>query len=251
MTGLSIEEAPLPAARSFNSAAQSRRATGDYGADATELWNQRADEPKQSRMMDKIAMLETAVLAMNRKIEHLQAERKTEDHEIELLQLKLNEVQRHNSVELIEAEDVDMDDDMNLQLDAEMAHLASSIDRLSSEPVLHQSTKDEALTSLAALKTKLAARKQAIGSDDTDVELESSNFSIMDEKPADEGSELPCDGEEAAKKAEDKATEKMARDDAKADRKKKAEEDAEKAKSDNAAAEFKKIEEKEASEVER
>ena len=53
-------------------------------------------------MMDKIAMLESAVLAMNRKIERLQVDRKTEDHELELLQLKLNEVERHSSVDYIE-----------------------------------------------------------------------------------------------------------------------------------------------------
>lgn len=94
------------------------------------MWNQRANEPKQSRMMDKIAMLESAVLAMNRKIERLQVAKKTEDHELELLQLKLNEVQRHSSVEMIEEDEYE-NDQMNLQLDSEMSHLAKSINRLS------------------------------------------------------------------------------------------------------------------------
>lgn len=152
-----------PVKHSFDSAAQTRHASGDYGAQAREVWNQEPDEPKQSRMMDKIAMLETAVLAMNRKIERMQVDKKTEDHEIELLQMKLNEVQRHSSVEMI-SEDED-NDQMNLQLDSEMAHLKSSIDRLSHAPVVHQSIKDEALTNLAQIKSKIRSHKQKIYGD--------------------------------------------------------------------------------------
>lgn len=158
-------------------------------------------------MMDKIAMLETAVLAMNRKIEHLQADRKTEDHEIELLQLKLNEVERHSSVEMIDEEYED-NDVMDLQLDAEMTHLRSSIDRLSRAPVVHQSMKDEALNNLAQVSTKIAAHKKTLTGnqqDDENVELDSSNFAIMDVNQDDEAEELPCDGEEDSKKAEEKA----------------------------------------------
>ena len=145
--------------------------------------------------MDKVAMLETAVLAMNRKIERLRADRRTEDHEIELLQLKLGEVERHGSVGAIAGDSVDgaFADEMNVQLDAEMARLSHSIDRLAAAPVVLQTTKDDALKSLAQIdehKAALAGAEE--GDDDENVELgvSSSNFSIM---PTDEADDVPCD----------------------------------------------------------
>ena len=151
--------------------------------------------------MDKIAMLETAVLAMNRKIERLRADRKTEDHEIELLQLKLGEVERHGSVDAIAGDSVGggFADEMNVQLDAEMARLSHSIDRLAAEPVVRQATEDDALKSLAQIQGKIDEHKAAVagdnaeeGDDDENVELgvASSNFSIM---PTDEADDVPCD----------------------------------------------------------
>ena len=147
--------------------------------------------------MDKVAMLETAVLAMNRKIERLRADRRTEDHEIELLQLKLGEVARHGSVGAIAGDSVDgaFADEMNVQLDAEMARLSHSIDRLAAAPVVLQTTKDDALKSLAQIdeqKAALAGAGAEEGDDDENVELgvSSSNFSIM---PTDEADDVPCD----------------------------------------------------------
>ena len=151
--------------------------------------------------MDKVAMLETAVLAMNRKIERLRADRRTEDHEIELLQLKLGEVERHGSVGAIAGDSVDgaFADEMNVQLDAEMARLSHSIDRLAAAPVVLQTTKDDAPKSLAQIQGKIDEQKAALagavaeeGDDDENVELgvSSSNFSIM---PTDEADDVPCD----------------------------------------------------------
>ena len=92
---------------------------------------------------------------------------------------------------------------MNLQLDSQMAHLRSSIERLASHPVLTQPAKDQALTSLAVLKAKLAAHKQAVEAarlhDSMDVELTEKQEPGMKVEKQDEADEVPCDTEEKAK----------------------------------------------------
>lgn len=90
---MTIVEEPLPKVRSFNSVAQTKNESGDYSKEAKSVFE---DEDAQSRMMDKIAMMETALLSMSKKIDKLETEKKTEEDQIQLLELKLNEVEQHS-----------------------------------------------------------------------------------------------------------------------------------------------------------
>lgn len=78
--GVTLIEEPLPKVRSFNSVAQTKNEDGDYSKEANSLWQR--DEDSQARMMDKIAIMETALLSMSKKIDKLETEKKTEEDQI-------------------------------------------------------------------------------------------------------------------------------------------------------------------------
>ena len=210
---VAIVEEPLPKVRSFSSAAQTKNEEGDYSREAKAVWHE--DEDNQARMMDKIAMMETALLAMNRKIEKLQTEKKTEEDQIQLLEMKLNEVEQHSHA-MPGKEGAE--DHMNLQLDAKISNLKSSISNMfvRNQDDLVQvdsSMRAKALSEISELSTTLKKAKQTVkdtdASDDDDAEPK-------DQKPVKgEAQEVPCDQAAAAKAAEEAADAALRADDTK------------------------------------
>lgn len=112
------------------------------------------DEDKTIMMMDKIASMETALVAMSRKIDQLEAEKNTEESQIQLLQVKLNEFEHHKA-------GFEPSDQMNIQLDSKLANLKDSISSLMTKPREGELTqisslhKNKALESIAQLKNIL------------------------------------------------------------------------------------------------
>ena len=78
------------------------------------------DKQSQANVMDKIALMESALLAMSKKINKLETEKKTEEDQIQLLEVKLDHVEHQQKVpDVLEVQVDDNDDDqMNLQIGA-------------------------------------------------------------------------------------------------------------------------------------
>lgn len=123
--GVTLIEEPLPKIRSFNSVAQTKNDNGDFSMEAKALSQRSEDEDAQAHVMDKIAIMETALLSMSKKINKLETEKMAEEDQIQLLELKLNEVEQHSHSVPQHAED-----HMNLQLDDKIGNLKSSISNM-------------------------------------------------------------------------------------------------------------------------
>jgi len=158
-------------------------------------------------MMDKIAMMETALLAMNRKIEKLETEKKTEEDQIQLLELKLNEVEQHSHGV---AGKEGAEDHMNLQLDAKISNLKSSISNMfvrNQDLVqVDSSMRAKALSEISELSTTLKKAKKTV---------HQSGKGAKSKKPKAEGEDVPCDQAVAAHAAEAAADAALQADEAK------------------------------------